>query len=169
MTIISRITQLPTSFLLIPLVSFLLPSNKSELFKHCEEVSVLEYGYRTKKIICSYYQDPLDTTSIVARNIYHDIDTSKIYIEEKYSNQKLSGIYKRYHYTGELYIKGKYVDGLKEGKWISFKKNGDKSSITLYQNGKANGVYTEYHKNGILSKSGFYNDGKRIGRWIKIQ
>ena len=167
MTIISRITQLPTSFLLIPLVSFLLPSNKSELFKHCEEVSVREYGYRTKIYICSYYQDPLDTTSIVARNIYHDIDTSKIYIEEKYSNQKLSGIYKRYHHTGELYIKGKYVDGLKEGKWISFKKNGDKSSITLYQNGKANGVYTEYHKNGILSKSGFYKDGERIGRWIE--
>ena len=61
---------------------------------------------------------------------------------------------------------GEYLNGKKNGKWISYKDDG----ITLsgekeYLNGKYNGKYKTYYYNGNLSDEGEYINGKRKGKW----
>jgi len=54
---------------------------------------------------------------------------------------------------------GSVLNGLKEGKWISYYKNGNIEYIGSFYKGKRDGKWIWYHENGqILSKEKYYSD-----------
>lgn len=62
-------------------------------------------------------------------------------------------------------ISNQYKDGLKDGKWETY-KNGSLIITSYFIEGKKNGPYIEYHDNGIISTEGSFIDDKRDGKWI---
>lgn len=69
-------------------------------------------------------------------------------------------------YTGPVSGRhqGSFVDGIREGSWISKWRSGEVSSQGLYKNGKKDGVWKGYTKNGDVDTrlTGTYDIGMRI-------
>ena len=54
------------------------------------------------------------------------------------------------------------VDGLYEGRWISWHKNGQKCEEGIYRKEKKEGAWTKWDVNGNIIFEGSYNDGELI-------
>jgi len=57
--------------------------------------------------------------------------------------------------TGNKVMEGRYKDGLEDGKWILWYKDGQKNIEKTYKNGKEEGQFTRWYKNGNLEVEGF--------------
>ena len=55
-----------------------------------------------------------------------------------------------------------YKNGKKNGRWISYHKNGQLHSEGEYKNGKWEGQWVDFYENGLIRSRGNYRDGKRI-------
>ena len=63
--------------------------------------------------------------------------------------------------NGQLWFKGKYVEGKREdGIKEHFHENGNLSSRTTYRDGKPNGPTEMFYPNGEFMKKGNFVDGK---------
>lgn len=71
-----------------------------------------------------------------------------------------------YHPNGNKYIEGNYKDGLREGKWASWYKDGQLWSEGNFKQDKSDGVRSVYHPNGNLHYKGTFDIGKRVGIWL---
>ena len=60
--------------------------------------------------------------------------------------------------SGQERIKGKYIDGKKEGLWIFLHKNGKESEKGEYSNGSKKGDWSKWYENGILKSRGTYSN-----------
>jgi len=56
--------------------------------------------------------------------------------------------------TGNKVMEGRYKDGLEDGKWILWYKDGQKNIEKTYKNGKEEGQFTRWYKNGNLEVEG---------------
>lgn len=123
-------------------------------------------------------------------------ESKGVYLEAKVANYKegvLYGEMKSWQKSGDAYEEGNYVNGLKEGKWISYLPYtpGQIGTECEYKNGEEVGVRTSYHSNGKISdtltfrphpkgevirdyknykdgtleEENFYKDGMANGRW----
>jgi antitoxin component YwqK of YwqJK toxin-antitoxin module len=70
-----------------------------------------------------------------------------------------------YGASGKKMSEGRYKRGQKDGRWILYYPNGEKKSEATFVDGKYSGLYTSYHKNGRRSWEGYYNevDGSAAG------
>ncbi|MGM0582847.1 MAG: hypothetical protein ACQES1_10905 [Bacteroidota bacterium] len=108
--------------------------------------------------------------------------------QEYYNNNVLDGMYKEYTYSGDLWAKGNYVDGKREGPWIvhhrGYKEVGKYSfdvrqgkwrhylnDILIYEgrfeDGLPDGEHVAYWLNGNLRYKGSYNMGEKNGEWYR--
>ncbi|MDD3743494.1 MAG: hypothetical protein PHX54_07740 [Lentimicrobiaceae bacterium] len=71
-----------------------------------------------------------------------------------------------YHSTGEKYMEGSYVNGMREGKWTSWHKDGRLWSEGEFKQDKSHGERKVYYPNGNLHYKGSFDLGKRVGNWI---
>ena len=60
----------------------------------------------------------------------------------------------------------KLADGSKDGRWVSWHKNGKKKLEGVYTNGKREGTWTGWFENGQKSGEGLYKNGKQTGLWV---
>jgi len=77
------------------------------------------------------------TTGVI--RTYHDHEETHIRQEYFILNNKKEGIYKSYHYNGQLWKEVNYIDD------------------------KKNGIYKSYHENGQLEEEVNYIDG--VDEW----
>ena len=75
------------------------------------------------------------------------------------------GYWEDYHYNGNLFYKGNYVDGNRHGSWEYYWFNGNLRYKGNYVDGKEHGYWERYYKNGNLYSKGNYVDGIRHGSW----
>ena len=66
--------------------------------------------------------------------------------------------------TGEK--QGSFMNGLREGLWISYYTTGELDSKGNYKNGKRTGLWVLYHRNGQLWYKGKYKNGEYEGSWL---
>ena len=108
-----------------------------------------------------------------------------------------TGGYRSYYESGELYVSGRIINGLREGKWNYYYKNQMKEWVIFYLHGKVNpnqrssnwyengykktegflldfensivwdNKYIEYYDDGIILVEGYYSEGKKHGKWIE--
>ena len=157
----------PASLLLINFLQFSIIFGSTALTEVCKEEGAKLYHEFGNRVTCSYYLDPLDTTSIVEKTKYWDGNKTKIMSIIKYSNGGKQFSYNRFNQFGILDISATYKNGLLEGKLTSFYSNGKKEYNQMYKNGIKNGIYTKYYKNGRMAIRGSYKNHQRIGRWIE--
>ena len=60
---------------------------------------------------------------------------------------------------------GEYLDGERNGLWVWYYGNGQKSFEGEFQAGAAVGKHRYWHDNGQMSEIGGYEAGERDGRW----
>ena len=58
---------------------------------------------------------------------------------------------------------GEYVEGEKDGPWVSYYANGNKMSEGTYRGGKKHGIWIQYWPNGNKKSEGTFVDGKYTG------
>ena len=76
----------------------------------------------------------------------------------EYVNGKKEGRWVSYYANGNIQREGCYKDGKKEGLWIQYWPNGNKRSEATFREGKYTGLYTSYHENGKRCFQGYYNE-----------
>lgn len=98
------------------------------------------------------------------------------------------GEFKR-HCNGKLVIKGKFINGLKDGAWLTYSSNGvlirefnyNKGLLSgkvemwystgtdklkgNFVNGRKDGIWEYYSKNGKILKKGSFENGKPVDKW----
>lgn len=72
----------------------------------------------------------------------------------------------QYHKDGSVLLEGNYVDGLREGEWISHYPDGTMWSKGYFLKGERDGKGWVYHPSGKLHMKGSYENGKKVGKWI---
>lgn len=81
------------------------------------------------------------------------------------------GIYYRKNseapFTGKIkgLEEGFFVNGMKDGLWITYYKTGDPLQEATYKHGILEGAFKAYQHNGRLRSNGSYRNGKRFGVW----
>jgi len=77
------------------------------------------------------------------------------------TNEPITGIVEEFYENGQLWFKGKFVDGKREdGIKEHFHENGNLSRRTTYRDGKPNGPTEMFYPNGEFMKKGNFVDGK---------
>lgn len=72
----------------------------------------------------------------------------------------------QYHKDGSVLLEGNYIDGLRDGEWISHYPDGTMWSKGYFSEGKRTGKSWVYHPNGQLRMKGSYENGRKAGKWI---
>lgn len=78
----------------------------------------------------------------------------------------MNGNYIAKYPSGIVKMKGFYINGKREGQWMSFFENGQKQSEGFFNNGLRDGKALVYYENGQLYYEGYYKNGKEVGKWI---
>ena len=60
---------------------------------------------------------------------------------------------------------GFFVNGMKEGLWITYYKTGTPLQEATYKHGVLEGTFKAYQHNGRLRSNGSYKNGRRVGVW----
>jgi antitoxin component YwqK of YwqJK toxin-antitoxin module len=76
----------------------------------------------------------------------------------EYVDGKKDGLWISYYANGNKMSEGRYALGKKEGVWIQYWQNGNKKSEGTFKNGVFTGLYTSYYENGKRRYQGYYNE-----------
>ena len=83
-----------------------------------------------------------------------------------YDDNGKQGEWERYNDDGQLFFKGSYKNGEKDGYWeYYYYISGELSARGSYLNGKKEGIWEYYYDNGNLQSRGNYINGKKDGYW----
>lgn len=73
--------------------------------------------------------------------------------------------HKKYYRNGQVFMEGELLEGVRQGKWISWYENGRVWSTAEYKNGKNHGSNNVYYDNGQLRYNKEYDMGTPNGLW----
>ena len=117
----------------------------------------------------------------------------KLRMVQEYYRGKLDGESVEYDDSARVLAKGRYEEGLEEGRWTYFRNgefmegsfrmgerdgiwktywniNGKKGKLSFqgrYTGGMPDGQHRYFNEEGVLEEEGYYRLGKRIGTWIR--
>ena len=77
----------------------------------------------------------------------------------------LNGTFER-KCNGVLIEKGEFVNGLKNGEWVTYSRKGKLIRKINYDNGLLNGKIELFYVNGKPKANGQFEKGNKIGKWI---
>lgn len=77
----------------------------------------------------------------------------------------LNGTFER-KCNGVLIEKGEFVNGLKNGEWVTYSRKGKLIRKINYDNGLLNGKIELFYVNGRPKANGQFEKGNKIGKWI---
>lgn len=66
------------------------------------------------------------------------------------------------HDNGQIGLKGKIVEGKKEGKWTWWYSSGQKKRESEFTNNRKHGLTVYWYENGVKAKEIIYREGKNI-------
>ena len=64
-------------------------------------------------------------------------------------------------------ITGNYVNGEKQGTWISFYPDGKAKNVVNFSHDIFDGEFKSFNAKGVLTDSGMYVQGKKNGVWLR--
>jgi membrane associated rhomboid family serine protease/antitoxin component YwqK of YwqJK toxin-antitoxin module len=106
-------------------------------------------AWETKRI---FYDAAWKEINDPSASVYYRIGTTD-------SLGRWQGPVRDYYRSGNIQMKGKYVDGLKDGVFLYYSDRGTYSSAGRYNREEAVGKWENYHWNGVLHSEIYYNDG----------
>lgn len=100
---------------------------------------------------------------LVARTLTFHPDGLKKMSEGKYVNEKKDSVWNYYNTEGTLISTEVYTKGVKNGAFISYFPNGQKTEEKTYKNDTLNGVHQMYFEDGKLRSKVTFVKGKEQG------
>ncbi len=89
-------------------------------------------------------------------------------INQRDENGLKHGLWKEYHFNGQLRSRGKFNKGRPNGRWEFYQDDGSIKYIRCFINGERNGVWEEHYSlNGGVYFRGLNKKNKQIGLWYE--
>lgn len=124
-----------------------------------------DYNWKeTKSAYARFYSVIKKTDSGWHRSDYFLHEQNNIQMDGTYTDSSCkveNGIFYFFHPNKTIKYRGRYVDGKKQGLWLSYRSNGYLRDSTVYESGKMVGISLSWHPNGFLSDSSNENNGIR--------
>ncbi len=144
-----------------------------KLFYHILLLSIFSFSCSQKTIVLTegqlpedvfYQKDALTPFSGICEIYY----TNSEIIKEKMSFEDgvLDGCYTSYFKNGNIKRKGYYKDGFLDGTWIMFNEKRIKIYEVEYKSDTLSGIYRTWHPTGVPQAIGSYSENKKTGQWI---
>ena len=95
-----------------------------------------------------------------------EVNIDDLYIKDNLYYKKFEPPYKLFTGLVSGTLKGKIVEGKKDGKWFEFNSDGIMISEKSYKKGKGEGKWIHYEPNGKIGRESFYKNGKLNGQSI---
>lgn len=112
------------------------------------------YNNGKHKRIAYYKNNMLNGTE------YRFDSRGKLWIEVNYKNGFFNGYLRKFFYkNGALMTEEHYIDGLKDGKEITYFKSGKISTIATFRKGKPDGIMKVYNRHGKIIRETEYDMG----------
>lgn len=97
-----------------------------------------------------------------------EIGAQPVILEEtNYVNGLAEGKWARYYKDGKLQTKGKYLNGLQEGECIWYTTAGNADVVGYFKNGKKHGQWRYYDKEGEYTTKFFLHDNELKGEVLE--
>ena len=136
------------------------------LFASCTQTQRIDYNLEYYNIELrdgiKYYKKTAFTGEI-----FRNFENGQLESRENYKNGIKEGLYVEYYKNGQVELLGKYNDGNMNGEFEKYYENGQLESRENYKNGIKEGLYVEYYKNGQVELLGKYSDGNMNGVFEK--
>ena len=87
----------------------------------------------------------------------------------KFKNGKRNGKWLSYYETGQLSFKENYKDGELDGLFESYRKTGQLHYSWIFKDGVKEGLYQEYNEDGSLQKTETYKDGEKLKNGVVLE
>lgn len=71
----------------------------------------------------------------------------------------------QFHENGRIHVRGREVEGQRQGTWNTYRENGNPWSQVEYSNGKKEGLFRTWHPNGMPHIEGQHTAGQPSGSW----
>ena len=71
-----------------------------------------------------------------------------------------------FHKNGEKRMEGNFVNGKRDGEWMSWYANGVIWSKGYFEKGLRTGKSWAYYPSGKLYLKGSYENGEKVGKWL---
>lgn len=95
------------------------------------------------------------------RNIFiKSINYSHVIVEEVYVNGNIEGIQLEYHTGDEIISLIPFIQGIKNGRFLSYFKDGSIRIEAYYLNDRKNGLFTQYSIDGNIKYSVMFENGR---------
>lgn len=86
--------------------------------------------------------------------------------QQEAGSYEFHGPYEEYYPGGEqLFLKGNYVDGVRNGEWTFWHPDGAKAKAGQYADGKLDGQWHIWREDGTLLRTESYQDDQKHGVW----
>lgn len=85
------------------------------------------------------------------------------FIEQKYPEYDYATFSKKPGRAYPIEGEGELIDGIRYGKFITYRQGGRIERIETYEDGLENGKSTLFHDNGVVSSEGYFVNGIRQG------
>jgi len=105
----------------------------------------------------------------VGKWFYYHSDGKTLMIEENYKNGVLEGEYKAYYKNGKMNEFLNYENGLLHGNTKRYADNGVLLDDLNYKEGKLHGLANYYNIEGKLIYTGNYENDEKVGDWEYFQ
>jgi len=67
--------------------------------------------------------------------------------------------------SGKNFTFDTYVNGVKDGLYVTYYSNGNKQKEGYTKNGKEDGIYYDYYQTGKVQREHHFDMGKKVGIW----
>jgi antitoxin component YwqK of YwqJK toxin-antitoxin module len=123
------------------------------------------------QILCFMSLYSQDTLSVFYNKDWKEVKTREEAAYYRIAFQNKDDLWEAYDYfmSGKLQMIGAYSDKkmtIKEGNYVFFYENGNKSEESNYKNGKLDGILTTFFDNGKVKRKTNYSNGKKNGAAI---
>ncbi|MDC1141763.1 toxin-antitoxin system YwqK family antitoxin [Planctomycetota bacterium] len=78
----------------------------------------------------------------------------------------IDGRWQEFHQNGKPKTDGDYVEGQKQGLWVTYFDNGTVESQLTYKDDQLIGEFERWHSNGQKAEAGKWENGEKIGSWM---
>jgi len=135
----------------------------------CTGISIIWYVGETEAVftktkvinqIPESYTGKIKLIGSNCKNGSNVVDGLLRYVSVK--NRKLHGISYEYSCDGS-YSEHFYKEGLRQGTWLNYFKDGTVQSYVNYQNGLLHGKYEYFFESGLPFEKGCYSNGEYVG------
>ncbi len=93
-------------------------------------------------------------------------DDARLVSESAISDGYLNGTTTLYYPTGKIKETRNYLNGLKDGTWLTWNEKGVKTAEANFRAGKKEGAWYVWDDDGVKRYDMYYNSGVKTGTWI---